>query len=333
MKIIVGFVIAASMALLAPAVQARGGGGGFHSGGGSHSGGGGGGEFHGGGGGGGFHTGEAGGFHSGGFEAGGYHGGSFSAAHVGLPTDGAFGRGVSGARAGGYAAAGHRTVNVAGSVATARGAAVRNGFNHYDAFGHGWYAGHPGAWYPHGWGPWRAWYPATWFGLGAWWGWGGVQPFYYDFGDNITYVGDQVYYGDQPACTAEAYYQQALNLAQTAPAPDPNTDWMPLGVFSLVQGDQTDSSVVFQLAVNKAGAIAGNYYGVLTDTSLPVHGSVDQKTQRAAWTVGDKSATVYEAGIYNLTQEQAPVLIHIGPNKTQQWMLVRLKQPEQASTP
>ena len=95
-----------------------------------------------------------------------------------------------------------------------------------------------------------------------------------------------------------------------------------------MQGDQTDSSVVFQLAVNKAGAIAGNYYGVLTDTALPVHGSVDQKTQRAAWTVGDKSKHGHEAGIDNLTQEQAPVLIHIGAAKTQQWMLVRQKQPE-----
>ena len=80
--------------------------------------------------------------------------------------------------------------------------------------------------------------------------------------------------------------------------------------------------------MNKAGAIAGNYYSVLTDTNLPVHGSVDPKTQRAAWTVGDKTTTVFDAGIYNLTQDQAPVLIHVGTIKTQQWMLVRLKQPE-----
>ncbi len=370
MKILVGFVMATSMVLLAvPMAHARGGGGGFHGagGGGGHYGvggfGGGGGHYGGfeggghyggeggfsGGGryggeggfsGGGHYGGEAGHYggeaaHYGG-EAGGYHGpGNFSAGHVGLPTDGGFGRGFSGARAGGYAAAGHRTVAVSGSVATARGAAVRNGFNHYDAFGHGWWNGHPGAWNPHGWGPWHAWAPATWFALGAWCGWGaGLQPVYYDYGDNITYVGDQVYYGDSPVCTADQYYQQAATLAQAAPAPDPNADWMPLGVFSLVQGDQTDSSVVFQLAVNKAGTIAGNYYGVLTDTALPVHGSVNPKTQRAAWTVGDKTTTVFEAGIYNLTQQQAPVLVHVGPNKTQQWMLVRLKQPEgQAGAP
>ena len=39
-----------------------------------------------------------------------------------------------------------------------------------------------------------------------------------------------------------------------------------------------------------------------------------------------------ETGLYNLTQDEAPALIHIGKDKTQQWMLVRLKQPEQAGS-
>ena len=70
-----------------------------------------------------------------------------------------------------------------------------------------------------------------------------MQPVYYDFGDNITYVTIESTTAI-PVCTAGQYYQQAVNLAQH-PATDPNADWMPLGVFSLVQGDQTDSSVVF----------------------------------------------------------------------------------------
>ena len=252
MKIIIGFVMATSMALLAaPMAYARGGGGGFHGGGGGggYRGGGGGGAYHGGGGGGayhgggegyhgggegyhggegGFHSGEANGFHSGGFEAGTYHGGGYSAGHVGLPTDGGFGHGgYVGGRGGTYAAAGHHTFNVSGSVATARGATVRNNFNHYDAFGHGWYGDHPGAWHPHGWGPWHGWYPATWFGLGAWCGWGSLQPVYYDYGDNITYVNNEVYYGDQPVSTAEAYYNGALALAQTAPRRTPTPTGCP----------------------------------------------------------------------------------------------------------
>ena len=38
-----------------------------------------------------------------------------------------------------------------------------------------------------------------------------------------------------------------------------------------------------------------------------------------------------ETGLYNLTQDESPALIHIGKDKTQQWTLVRLKQPEQTA--
>jgi len=69
---------------------------------------------------------------------------------------------------------------------------------------------------------------------------------------------------------------------------------------------------------------------MLTGSNLKVQGSVDKQTQRAAWTVGDNKDTIYEAGIYNLTKDEAPVLVHFGKDRTQQWMLVRLKQPDQA---
>ena len=64
------------------------------------------------------------------------------------------------------------------------------------------------------------------------------------------------------------------------------TTWQPLGVFAMVGEGETKSTNIFQLAVNKDGVIRGNYYNALTDTTEPVYGSVDKKTQRAAWTVG-----------------------------------------------
>ena len=85
-----------------------------------------------------------------------------------------------------------------------------------------------------------------------------------------------------------------------------------------------------QLAVNKSGAVAGNYSDVISGTTIPIQGAVDKQTQRLAWTVGDNKTTVGETGIYNLTKDESPALIHIGKDKTQQWTLVRLKQPEQA---
>ncbi len=100
--------------------------------------------------------------------------------------------------------------------------------------------------------------------------------------------------------------QQATTLAdqgQTADAPD-SGEWQPLGVFSLVQGDETTSNNLFQLAVNKQDIIRGNYYDGLMDTTTPVYGSVDKKNQRAAWTIGKKNDRVFETGIYNLTKPE-----------------------------
>jgi uncharacterized protein (TIGR03000 family) len=154
----------------------------------------------------------------------------------------------------------------------------------------------------------------------------------YDYGTNIVYQGDQVYIDDQPGPTAADYYQQAADLAQSAPAappPDEKGDaWQPLGIFSLVQGEQSDTSAVFQLAVDKAGIIRGNYYNVLTDTTLPVRGAVDKKTQRASWVVGDQTTTVYDTGLVNLTKDESPLLIHFGKERTQQWLLVRIKESD-----
>ena len=44
--------------------------------------------------------------------------------------------------------------------------------------------------------------------------------------------------------------------------------------------------------------------------------------------MGDKTSTIIETGLYNLTKDEAPALIHIGQDKTEQWLLVRLKNPD-----
>jgi len=253
----------------------------------------------------------------------------YSAGHTALPTDAGYG--MAAPRTGTAAYAGyHQTEAVSGSVAAARGAAVRNSYNGYGMYGHGWYAANPAAWAPAGWTAGQAWGTATWPMVGTSLGWGNAAPISYDYGTNITYQGDQVYNGDQPVATADEYYEQASALAQSAPPPDPKApDWMPLGVFALLPNDQSEPHYVMQLAVNKAGAVGGNYLDMVSGTSVPIHGAVDQKTQRLAWTVGDNKATVGETGIYNLTKDEAPALIHLGKDKTQQWTLVRLKQPQQ----
>ena len=263
--------------------------------------------------------------------------------HRALPGDWGMSR-VAGDRGYGYLNRGNFTRPVTSNWANNRGNDVRRNFNQFNYFNRGWYGNHPGAWYAAGWRHGYYWGAATWPFLGGWFGWGGgISPYYYDYGNSIVYQGDEVYQDGQPIASADDYYQQASDLAAagqsdtdqavTVSQPASSDNWTPLGVFSLVQGEQSDTSALFQLAVSKSGQIAGNYSDVLTGGSLQVHGSVDQKTQRAAWTVGDNKTTVYETGIYNLTKDQTPVLIHFGKDRTQQWLLVRMKQPESAEEP
>jgi hypothetical protein len=265
-----------------------------------------------------------------------YQGGGaagYSAAHAALPTDAGLAAGWTGGNVArsGYGALGNATTAYPAAVTAAQGAAVRNSFGNYSMYGQGWYGANPGAWAPAGWATGTAWNAAAWPAVGAWYGWSGnVQPIPYNYGTNVTYQGDQVYIDSQPVATANEYYQQLSNLAQTAPASDKtSTDWLPLGVFALVKAQQDDPHFIMQLAVNKSGAVAGNYSDLISGTTVPIQGAVDGKTQRLAWFVGSNKNTVGEAGLYNLTQDEAPALLHIGKDKTQQWLLVRLKQPPQ----
>jgi len=255
----------------------------------------------------------------------------YSTAHTALPTDAGYGAAAAKTETAGSAGF-HHTEAVGGGVAAARGATVRSSYHGYDMYGEAWHAANPGAWTATGWKAGYAWTPAAWPAVGASLGWAAdVQPVSYSYGGNVTYQDDQVYYGSQPVATAEQYYQQASTLAQNPPAADTKGDeWLPLGVFAMVRKEQSEPQFVMQLAVNKSGAIGGNYSDLISGTNVPIQGAVDKKTQRAAWTVGKNKTTVCETGIYNLTQDEAPALIHVGKDKTQQWLLVRLKQPGQS---
>jgi len=215
------------------------------------------------------------------------------------------------------------------------GGAVRSGFRYYGTFTPGWYARYPGAWAVAGWTAARVWSAPAWGSVATYCGYP-AEPVYYDYGSNVVYQGDTVYMDGNPAYTAEAYTQQAADLAaagKAASAPAGADDWQPLGVFALVQGEETTSSNVFQLAVSKDGVIRGNYYNALTDTTETVYGSVNQQTKRAAWTVGDRKAPVFDTGIANLTRDETTVLVHSGTGEPRQLTLVRVKQPEGGEQP
>jgi hypothetical protein len=64
-----------------------------------------------------------------------------------------------------------------------------------------------------------------------------------------------------------------------------------------------------------------------TNQVYPIQGRVDKETQRVAFTIGDAKDVVFETGIYNLTQQQTPVLVH-GEGREETYLLLRLEQPK-----
>ncbi|MFV1965684.1 MAG: hypothetical protein ACC628_09700 [Pirellulaceae bacterium] len=220
-----------------------------------------------------------------------------------------------------------------------RGDQIRNHVRgrHTNFFTPGWRARHPhlahGRW--HWWGAHRPghywWRRATWASLTGWFVWQGLNPIQYDYGGNVYYYQDTVYVDGQEACSGAEYAQQAAVIAESVPedVDEENVEWMPLGVFAVSNEEQSDPIMFLQLVVSKEGIIAGTYYNSVTEDSQVVEGMVDHTTQRAAWTVGDNKSTVMETGIYNLTEDETSVLVHFGGEQSQQWLMVRLEDPEE----
>jgi hypothetical protein len=258
------------------------------------------------------------------------------------------GTAVGGSRAGvatgPYGAAAGRTTVARGTGGTyyasrttlaTTGGAVRSNFRYYNAFTPGWYARYPGAWFAAGWTAARIWSAPAWGTVSSYCSYP-AEPVYYDYGETVVYSGDTVTINGDQQVPAEVYSQQATDLAaigQQAKVEPKGDDFQPLGVFAMVREGEATSTNIFQLAVNKDGIIRGNYYNALTDTTEPVYGSVDKKTQRAAWTVADRKTPVFEAGIANLTRDETTILVHFAKDNAQQFTLVRIQQPEGEQAP
>ena len=159
-----------------------------------------------------------------------------------------------------------------------------------------------------------------------------AQPVSYNYGDNCYYEGDNVYYEGEVVATADEYAEQAYTIAQAVPDVEPDAaEWMPLGVFALSQDGEAsgpEPTIFLQLAISKEGIIAGTIQNTATDNTAEVEGTIDSKSQRAAWGRVGEDWPIMETGITNLTQDDAAALIHFEDGQTQQWLMVRLEEPE-----
>jgi hypothetical protein len=228
---------------------------------------------------------------------------------------------------GGAVAAGRGTRFVSPAVMRTQAAYVRRGF-HRGAFTAGWFQVHRTAWRPLRWRVPNYWVAPAWTNVALYVG-VSAPPIVYNFGNNVIIVNNVVYVNGSQVASADQFAKQAAQFAATGRTAQPaaQEEWQPLGVFGLVPEDDQTAQHIFQLAINQNGIVRGNFYDVISDTTLPVFGALDRATQRVAWSIGDQKDIVFEAGFKNLTQDVAPVLEHFGTEHTQQLLLVRMDAP------
>ena len=92
--------------------------------------------------------------------------------------------------------------------------------------------------------------------------------------------------------------------------------------------EDVDPGRIVQLAVNREGIVSGTLYNKETDQSQAIQGRVDKETQRAALRIGESEDIVAETGLYNLTQDEASLLVHFATETRDSYSFVRLPPPE-----
>lgn len=216
-----------------------------------------------------------------------------------------------------------------------------------------WWTSHPHAmcgWhYQWRWGlypPGYWWRVPAWPALTTWFVWSAApapvwqQPVFYDYGTggNVTFQNNYVYVGGERVASRDEFAQSAGLLATVAPPATEDeaqaAEWMPLGTFVVTTSEQdVDPTRTVQLAVSRDGIISGTLYNAATDEAQAIQGRVDKETQRVAIRIGENESLVVETGLYNLTQDEVPLLVHFGSERTENWLLVRLEASEDGASP
>jgi len=222
-----------------------------------------------------------------------------------------------------------------------RGDAIRRDIRGRDWYGdRGWYGQHFNPWWPGGWWGGFGWgvgaglfTALAWSDLARWGGYGSV-PVAYDYGTSVQYQDDGVYVQGDRVGSAEEYAGEAAALAAAGGSENvaAKDEWRSLGVFALGRTGDSQSDAFMNLAIDEAGLLRGTYYDAVADSTQQISGKVDKKTQRAAWTIGDRKTPVYETGLANLTKDQTTILVHRDGAAVEQMLLVRVPAPEQGET-
>jgi hypothetical protein len=171
-----------------------------------------------------------------------------------------------------------------------------------------WYAAHPRAWQfadSHA----DAWEGAS---ISAATAWVGISP---------------AATGTEQVHTSETLDPEQADLAQT------NDEFLPLGVFALAPAGAQDPSALLQLAVNKQGEVAGNYFDVVTGANSPVHGSLDKHTQLATFKIGAPESAEFEAALVSLTRPDGSIRLRFAGGDVSDWQLARFESHSATPVP
>jgi hypothetical protein len=149
------------------------------------------------------------------------------------------------------------------------------------AFTPDWYAKHPQAWRP-------AKSPAD------WWKTADVATISAWLGQPVTAAGTTADNGGAVATAGGAGIgADGLQSVLVLPAGHQNavgpadSDWLPLGVFAVVPAGTQDTAQAHnyqQLAVDRQGAIRGNFFDTISGTVQPITGTVDRTAINSSWT-------------------------------------------------
>jgi hypothetical protein len=156
-----------------------------------------------------------------------------------------------------------------------------------------WYQDHPKAW-KFDKGEANIWVTASVPGLYKWLGWGNAPPQY-----------------------SVGYSNQVHDFSHFG-------QWYPLGVYSLMAGPGDMGTRIVQLAVDRHGHLAGNYYDLISDSNYSVSGDIRQSSQRAYFALNKNKYLRFRANIYELLQPYGSITVQL-PGGDQRWQFVRLE--------
>lgn len=106
---------------------------------------------------------------------------------------------------------------------------------------------------------------------------------------------------------------------------DAADEWLPLGVFAVAPPGGAAGHNYQQLAVDRSGAIKGTFYDAISDTVLPITGTVDKGSLRATWTVGANGSR-FEAAVAAFSAAPGTVAVTSG-GATRELELVPIDAP------